>query len=489
MKGNADDLAIVVVGASGHLARTKILPALFALYCQKHLPERFRIIGFARSAWSDETFRGEIEKNLTCRYTPEESCEDRMQEFLERCSYTAGQYDSSEDFAGLSTRIAELHGGEPSRLLFYLAVPPDVFPVVARVIGEAGMARRNETDLSTRVVIEKPFGRDRESSDALTRQMAAVFDEEQLYRIDHYLGKEVIQNLLVLRFANLVFEPIWNRHFIRDVQVTWKENLSIEGRGGYFDDAGIIRDVMQNHLLQILSLVAMEPPPRMDARHIRNAKVNALISVPPPTASDVVIGQYTARRVDGLTVPGYCEDPSVPSDSKTPTYAAVSLRIENPRWDGVPFLVRAGKGLDGRMTEIRIRFRDIPGRMFRGEHGRPAPNELVIRVQPDEAIILNIMNKVPGLDMELEPRALDLRYESAFSELIPDAYEDLLLDVLNGEKSLFIRQDELAAAWDIFTPVLQKMETEGAEPEPYAFGSGGPAGADELAERHGVNWQ
>jgi glucose-6-phosphate 1-dehydrogenase len=335
-------------------------------------------------------------------------------------------------------------------------------------------------------VIEKPFGHDRESSDALTAAMARVFEEEQIYRIDHYLGKEVIQNLLVLRFANLIFEPIWNRNYIRNVQITWKENLTIEGRGGYFDGSGIIRDVMQNHLLQILSLVAMEPPPRLDATHIRNSKVNTLLCVPPPDIADVVLGQYTGTTRNGLTVPGYREDPSVPSDSRTATYAATALQVLNARWDGVPFLVRAGKGLDGRMTEIRIQFREIPGRMFASS--MPSPNALVIRVQPDEAIYFRIVSKVPGLDLLLEPRDLDLQYKTAFTQLIPDAYEDLLLDVIRGEKSLFIREDELAAAWDVFTPVLHRIEREGAEPHAYEFGTTGPRAARDLVARYGVNW-
>ena len=336
--------------------------------------------------------------------------------------------------------------------------------------------------------IEKPFGHDRRSSDALSRDIATVFEEDQIYRIDHYLGKEVIQNLLVLRFANLVFEPIWNRHYIHSVQITWKENLSIEGRGGYFDSAGIIRDVMQNHLVQILALIAMESPSRLDATHIRNAKVNALICVPPPSLETAVLGQYTGKNGNGDTVAGYREDPSVPDHSVSPTYAAIALRVENSRWDGVPFLMRAGKGLDGKMTEIRIRFHEIPGRMFKSGEKHLKANELVIRIQPDAAIYFTIMNKVPGVGMELETRDLDLQYASAFSQQIPDAYEDLLLDVLRGEKSLFIREDELAAAWDIFTPLLHEIDKSILKPDPYMFGSMGPERADSLAAEHNVKW-
>jgi glucose-6-phosphate 1-dehydrogenase len=488
MGESTQNLTIVVVGASGHLARTKILPALFALYCQGYLPEHFRIIGFARTNLSDDAFRETVGLNLTCRYTPGESCAERMQEFLSRCEYIAGKYDSAERFQEIERAVGRVPPAEDANLLFYLAIPPAVFPVAARAIGEAGLARRGQVEPWTRLVIEKPFGHDRPSSNKLSHEIGAVFGEDQIYRIDHYLGKEVIQNLLVLRFANLVFEPIWNRHYIQSVQITWKENLSIEGRGGYFDSSGIIRDVMQNHLVQILALVAMEPPPRLDATHIRNAKVNALICVPPPSLETAVLGQYTGTNGDGMTIPGYREDPSVPDDSVSPTYAAVALHVENSRWDGVPFLMRAGKGLDGRMTEIRIRFHEIPGRMFKSGEAHLKANELVIRVQPDAAIYFTIMNKVPGVGMELETRDLDLQYASAFSQLIPDAYEDLLLDVFTGEKSLFIREDELAAAWDIFTPLLHEIDDTITNPDPYTFGTVGPDRANSLAAAHNVTW-
>ncbi len=483
-----DALTICVVGASGHLARTKIFPALFALYCQGYLPDNFRVVGYARSSLSDEEFRKRVEEKLTCRYTPDAQCEDRMREFLDRCRYCRGQYDSAEDFRSMTAACSESNEGNLGNLVVYLAVPPHVFTMAARAMGEAGITSRDADDGWTRVVIEKPFGHDRASSDQLTRDMAEVLSEEQVYRIDHYLGKEVIQNLLVLRFANLIFEPIWNRHYIHNVEITWKEDLTIEGRGGYFDESGIIRDVMQNHLLQILALIGMEPPPHLEADHVQNAKVNALVSVPPPTIDDVVTGQYTGTTEGKREIPGYREDPSVPGDSVTPTYAAVALRIDNTRWDGVPFLVRAGKGLDGRMTEIRIRFREIPGAMFDQRDEAPEPNELVIRVQPDAAIYFNITNKVPGVGMKLEQRMLDLQYKLAFDEKIPDAYEDLLLDVLRGDKSLFIRSDELAAAWDIFTPLLRELDGAGTAPHAYEFGARGPAEADALAARHGVTW-
>ncbi|MDA0576766.1 MAG: glucose-6-phosphate dehydrogenase [Verrucomicrobia bacterium] len=487
MSEPGDHLSIVLLGASGHLARTKILPALFALYSQGFLPKHFRVVGFARTPLSDAEFRAITAENLTCRYMPEAaSCEARMQEFLARCTYVSGQYDATADLKALAPLLKAAPDGTPENRVFYLAVPPHVFLPVTRALGEAGFANPSGEGAWTRVVIEKPFGHDRASSDLLTHEMGTVFKEEQIYRIDHYLGKEVIQNLLVLRFANLIFEPIWNRHYIKSVQITWKENVSIEGRGGYFDGAGIIRDVMQNHLLQILSLVAMEPPSRLNATHIRNAKVNALQCVPPPTLDDVVVGQYAATYRGGVHIPGYRDDPSVLPGSRTATYAAAALRVVNGRWEGVPFLLRAGKGLDGRSSEIRIQFRPAPGGVFPASDG--TPNELVIRIQPDEAITFRIWSKVPGLGMDLELRELNLQYKTAFTQLIPEAYEDLLLDILRGEKSLFIREDELASAWDIFTPVLETIDAQSVIPEAYEFGTAGPAGADQLAARHGAAW-
>lgn len=486
MTETADKLAIIVVGASGHLARTKIYPALFALYCQHHLSETFQIFGFARSDMEDEAFRRSISEHLTCRYAPEEaSCALLMDQFLERCHYISGQYDVTEDLVRLRGVIHHDLGGRVN-VVAYLAVPPKVFAGVAHAFHGAGFVTTTEGGPWFRAVIEKPFGMDRESSDRLTHAMAGLISEEQIYRIDHYLGKEVIQNLLVLRFANLVFEPIWNRRYIESVHISWSENVGVEGRGGYYDEIGIIRDVMQNHLLQILSLIAMETPAGLDADRIRDEKVKVLRCIPAVVLEDLATGQYVGTRRGGLVIPGYREDPSVPADSLTATYAAVALHIENSRWDGVPFFMCAGKALSGKSTEIRIRFKRVPGRNFADPSHPQDRNELVIRVQPDEAIYLTVLAKVPGMQLALKPTRLDLQYKSAFSELIPDAYESLILDVLEGDKSLFIRDDELAASWDIFTPVLREIEGRRLAPEPYEFGTSGPAGAQALAHRLGI---
>ena len=483
-----DKLSVIVVGASGDLAHKKIYPALFALYCQGYLPDDFNVFGFSRSTFTHDAFRESIMQHLTCRYVPGESCADRMNEFLSRCFYQQGSYDSPDSFLDLFQLMHERESVRDMNRLFYLAIPPSVFLDVARSIGDAGLVQCTRREPWSRVVIEKPFGHDRGSSDDLTEKLGHVFSENQTYRIDHYLGKEMIQNLLVLRFANLVFEPIWNREHIRNVQIVWKEDLSVEGRGGYFDDYGIVRDVMQNHLLQMLSLVAMEHPAGLGAHAIRDAKVDVLKHIPPVERDHIAVGQYTAGEHKGRTQGGYTDDKTVPDDSRTPTLGAAVIHIDNDRWREVPFLVLAGKGMDNRLTEIRIRFNEVPANMFCKQGACPEPNELVIRVQPDEAVSFTVNNKVPGLGMKLDTRHLDLTYKAAFAEEIPDAYESLLLDVMRGEKSLFIRSDELAAAWDVFTPILRQLDDERIVPEPYAFGTKGPPSVHKLAEDHNVKW-
>jgi glucose-6-phosphate 1-dehydrogenase len=385
----------------------------------------------------------------------------------------------------LYERLRTVEAGGSVNRLFFLAVPSDLYLSIAHSIAGAGLVYCGLNDPWSRVVIEKPFGRDRESSDLLASELGKVFVEDQTFRIDHYLGKEVIQNLMVLRFANAVFEPLWNRDCIERVRITWKEDFGCDGRGGYFDRYGIIRDVMQNHLLQMLALIAMERPESVKSTHVRNAKVSLLRQVYPVSIDDLLTGQYVGSRQGDMVRKGYAEDATVPADSMTPTFASAVLRINNDRWQGVPFLITAGKALDARMTEIRIIFKKMPGNLFCKPGKCPEQNELLIHVQPDESIHLKIVSKVPGLDLSIEPRQLDLRYESAFAQKIPEAYECLLLDVLEGDRGLFIRSDELEASWDVFTPVLRESESRRIKPEPYEYGSKGPAGADKMAERNG----
>ena len=475
MKANDGSLSVVVVGGSGNLANTKIFPALFSLYCQGFLPGNTRIFGFARRSLSDEQFRDRIAEHLTCRYTPDKSCADRIREFLGLCCYVSGQYGSADSFLDLYEVMKSVESSPDTNRVFYLAIPPSVFLDAAHAIGSAGFVQCGEAEPWSRVVVEKPFGKDRESFDMLTRELACVFAEEQTFRIDHYLGKEVVQNLLVLRFANLIFEPIWNRDFIESVSISWKENLGVEGRGGYFDEYGIIRDVMQNHLTQILSLIAMDSPADLSPASIALEKTKVLRCIRPLDLNDVVLGQYAAGGVGAGAKPAYVDDDTVADDSITPTFAEARLWIQNERWEDVPFIVTAGKGLDSRVTEIGIRFRNVVGDVFCDAGGCPDANELVIRVQPDEAIYLRLVNKVPGMGMRFATKDLDLRYDAAFDEVIPDAYESLILDVIEGDKGLFITNEELQTAWDIFTPVLHRIEAQNVSPLSYVFGSAGPA--------------
>jgi glucose-6-phosphate 1-dehydrogenase len=474
MKKRSDALSIVVVGASGDLARRKIFPAFFSLYCRGLLPKDTYLFGFARTALSDEQFRRRIEEKLTCRYTPRTSCAEKMSDFLSRCHYVSGRYEDRESFLDLYQAMQTKEAGSQTDRMFYLAIPPSIFVDVARAIGAAGFVMCGERHPWSRVVVEKPFGRDRASSDVLTEALGEVFADSQTFRIDHYLGKEVIQNLLVLRFANLVFEPLWNSRFVQSVEISWKEDLGVEGRGRYFDEYGIIRDVVQNHLLQVLALTAMEPPAMLDAAHIVNEKVRLLRQIAPFCAGDAVVAQYAAGTRGGRQMRAYIEEESVAADSTTPTFFSAKFRVDNDRWRGTEFRICAGKGLDTRATEIRMRFREVEGNMFCALNECPEANELVIRVQPDEAIYLRITNKVPGLKLAVETKDLDLRYREAFDEIIPDAYENLLLDVIRGDRGLFIRKDELAAAWDVVTPLLADIEDGKGLLHRYAFGSTGP---------------
>jgi len=411
-----------------------------------------------------------------------------MGQFLQRCFYQPGQYDSDSDFQTLNTLMANHEHPLPSAdRLFYLSIPPNIFTAVA---GSASRSASSTTGW-TRMIVEKPFGRDLETFCALSKDLYEHLQEEQIYRIDHYLGKELIENLTVLRFANLVFEPLWSRDFIRNVQVIFSENFGTEGRGGYFDQYGIIRDVIQNHLLQIMALFAMEQPASLDSEDIRDEKVKVLKNMAVVRLDDVVLGQYRSRTTKGTTLPGYLDDSTVPPGSTTPTFAACAVHINNARWDGVPFLLKAGKALHSRVAEIRVQFRHVPGNLYRNKLGvdlDSATNELVIRIQPDEAIYLKVNNKVPGLGLKIDTTRLDLTYKARYATQLPDAYERLILDCINGDRRLFIRADELEVAWEKFTPVLKEIEARGVQPELYPYGSRGPVGAHYLAAKHGVRW-
>jgi glucose-6-phosphate 1-dehydrogenase len=468
---HAKQLTIVVIGASGDLAKKKTFPALYRLFRRQLLPPDVAIWGYARSKLTKEA--------LVAKFRPHLSGDEKViNAFISRVSYHSGQYDSADDFTALDTKLKADEGAEGGNRVFYLAIPPTLFAQVGQGVQPAAMS----TTGWNRVVVEKPFGHDLESSEVLGNQLAALFDEEQIFRIDHYLGKEMVQNLLVLRFSNTIWEPLWNRHWISNVQITFKENFGTKGRAGYFDTFGIIRDVMQNHLLQMVSLVAMEAPTSLSAEDIRNEKVKLLRSIPPIVLEDMVLGQY-GPAPDG-SEPAYLDDPQVPSGSVTPTYAAAIVHINNDRWSGVPFILKCGKALNERKAEIRIQFRSPANHLF----SSTSPNELVLRVQPDEAVYCKMSTKRPGLEGGAVHTEMDLSYASRFPDEakdLPDAYDRLIYDVIRGDHSLFVRADELKAAWEIFTPVLHQIENDRVKPDTYEFGSRGPAAATALIQRAG----
>lgn len=479
-------LTCVLVGASGDLARRKVVPAFFSLYAQRLIPEDLVIIGIARSPLSTESFREMLGHDLTCRYTPKEHCAEVQAQFLRRCWYVQGSYDNRESFLDVFQVIREVERPGSNRI-YYLAVPPFLCVPVARALAGAGLVPCGPEGIPwTRLVIEKPFGSDRATFDTLTDELSRVFYERQIYRMDHYLGKEVVQNLHVLRLANRIFDVLWSRDHVRWVHISWKEEAGIGRRGGYFDRYGIIRDVVQNHLLQILALTAMDPPEALTPSALQTAKVQVLRRVLPARRDRTVLGQYTRGAIRGESVPAYVEEPSVSPGSRTATYVATVLEIQTVRWEGVPFLLTAGKAMNGSHTEVRIRFRESNhAGLWRGELGRWG-NELRIRIQPDEAIDLSVLTRVPGYKEKIECRQLDLRYREAFSEVIPEAYESLLLDVIDGNQSLFPGREEVAASWDCFSSLLEQIEREHVIPLTYEAGSGGPPAATELAERFGI---
>ncbi|XP_045125214.1 glucose-6-phosphate 1-dehydrogenase-like [Portunus trituberculatus] len=465
----------VILGASGDLAKKKIYPTLWWLYRDRLVPENTIFFGYARSDLTVDQVRAKCEQYMKVK----EGEEERYQQFWTLNYYVKGSYDTRRDFELLNQEMTKV-GTEKANRIFYLALPPSVFEPVTSNVKKCCMSPGGWT----RVIIEKPFGKDSDSSAKLSAHLAGLFKEEEIYRIDHYLGKEMVQNLMSLRFGNRIFGPTWNRDNIASVLISFKEPFGTQGRGGYFDSFGIIRDVMQNHLLQILCLFAMEKPCSTSADDIRDEKVKVLKSMDVVGMEDVVLGQYVGNpELEGDGALGYLDDSTVPPNSSTPTYALAVTRINNERWDGVPFILRCGKALNERKAEVRIQYRDVPGDIF---HGQTKRNELVIRVQPGEAIYCKVMTKTPGMSFGLEETELDLTYGDRYrGAKLPDAYERLILDVFCGSQMHFVRSDELAEAWRIFTPLLHHIEQQHPKPIPYTYGSRGPVEADaKLAENN-----
>ncbi len=491
-----DPAIFVLFGGTGDLAHRKVVPALFQLWRTNLLPHELAIVAIGRRPYTDELFRGELRASLEqfSRVLPIETAV--WDDFAARISYHRGNFGDQALYDGLSDRLDEIdrtHGTRGNRL-YYLATQPSAFAEIIAGLGRAGLDHEHHGEGWRRIVIEKPFGRDTTSAIRLNREVGKVFRESQVYRIDHYLGKETVRNILVFRFGNGIFEPIWHRRYVDHVQITVAESIGVEKRGSFYEEAGASRDFLQNHLMQLLALVAMEPPATFDADALRDEKVKVLRAIEPMSreevAANVVRGQYGAGWVAGEPVAGYREEPEVDPDSETETYVAARFEIDNWRWAGVPFYLRAGKRLPKRATEIAIQFKEVPHALFKESHADPEANLLALRIQPDEGILLRFAAKVPGLGVDVRSVNMDFTYGSAFSVDSPDAYETLILDALLGDAALFTRADEVEKAWSIVTPIIEAW-AEAPPPDfpNYEAGSWGPAAAEPLLAADGRRWR
>ena len=489
----ADPCAIVIFGASGDLTRRKLIPALFELANCGSLASRFAIVGFARSPLSDTAFQDSAAEAVR---SDSESCrvsEESLRAFAQSFAYVAGEYDEPGGFEKLSDRLDELDKERhlEGNRLFYLATPPSVYPKVIAQIKKAGLAKPAKDGAWARIVIEKPFGRDLASARELNRIVLDAFDESQVYRIDHFLGKDTVQNLLALRFGNGIFEPLWNRNYVDHVQITAAESLGVEQRAAFYETTGALRDMVQSHILQLTSLIAIEPPSNFDATAVRNEKLKVLQALRPYTpqtvVADVVAGQYGPGQIDGEDVAGYREEPGVSPESKTETFVAAKVLIDNWRWADVPFYIRTGKRMARRVTEVAINFRSAPHLLFRGQ-GLDT-NTLVLNIQPDEGISISFFAKVPGQKLRLTRVAMDFSYRAAFGARERSAYATLLNDCMRGDATLFDRADGAEAAWAFIDPILKAWQDQRRSVPFYSAGSWGPREADELLSRDGRSWR
>lgn len=492
----APPTAVVIFGASGDLTSRKLIPAIFNLACDNLLPSDFHLVGFGRSPVPDEEFR-KMAAEAIAQHSRRPFQEEIWQRVAGCTAYEAGAYDEADAFARLSRRLdaIEREGGHAVQALFYISTPPSVFKPILENLGGSGLAARHAgTEHASKVVIEKPFGRDLASAQELNRVVGSVFAEREVFRIDHYLGKETVQDLLVQRFANAIFEPIWNRRYVECVQITVAEDLGVEGRGSYYEQSGATRDMIQNHTMQLLALTAMEPPVSLDPEAVRDEKVKVLKAIRPlelrPDEGDVVRAQYAEGLVGGKKVPAYTQEPAVAPDSMTETYAALRLNIANWRWDGVPFYLRSGKRLARRVSEIAIQFKRPPGLFAESELINLSANTLAFQIQPDEGSAVMLNAKIPGLETRVQPVKMNFRYKTTFGSNTPEAYERLVLDAMIGDGTLFIRGDETEASWKLITPVHAAWEALGARGlESYAAGSWGPLAAERLLWKNRHQWR
>src|SRR5215218_2715649 len=478
---------LVIFGATGDLARRKLLPAIYNLAHEGALPERFNLIGISRREQSDDEFRDFARESIK-EFSRREADEKVLDGLLERLSYIGFSFDDQDGYGKLAKALDGLESeGHPLNRAFYLSTAPEFFGVITSALKEAKLNYRKECDV--RVIIEKPFGTDLESARELQKTVSSAFREQQVYRIDHYLGKETVQNVMAFRFANYMFEPVWNRNFIDHIQITAAEDIGIGSRAGYYDSSGALRDLVQNHMLQLLTLVCMEPPASFEADKVRDEKVKVLQAITPPTPEEVrrdtVRAQYVAGVEGGEEVVGYLQEDGVPEDSRTETYAALRLEVHNWRWAGVPIFLRTGKHLARKVTEIAVQLKPVPHLAFQS-HGSVGvkPNQLVLTMQPNEGVSLSLGAKIPGSSMRIRPVNMEFLYGSAFMSQSPEAYERLILDAMRGEATLFTRSDEVIAQWSIIDPMLKAWAQDAQPLHTYVSGSGGPSAADDLIAPH-----
>ncbi|MFI5259238.1 MAG: glucose-6-phosphate dehydrogenase [Candidatus Limnocylindrales bacterium] len=491
-----DPCAFVLFGATGDLSHRKVMPAIYQLWRTNLLPAEFSLVAVARRPYSDEAFATEVRASLEKYSRVQPIDEASWSELAKRITYQQLDFSDDAGFDRLGAALDELDAkcGTAGNRLFYLATQPSQVTEIVRQMGRVGLDHEVRGAGWRRLIVEKPFGRDFESARHLNHEVNKVFRESQVYRIDHYLGKETVRNLLVFRFGNGIFEPVWNRGYVDHVQITVAESIGVETRGAFYEETGASRDILQNHLLQLMTLVAMEPPSSFQADALRDQKLQVLraIAAPDPehVRRNVVRGQYGLGWVQGEPAPGYRQEPEVDAESETETYVAGRFEIDDWRWSGVPFYLRAGKRLPKRATEIAIQFKETPLRLFRESAGDPAPNVLAMRIQPDEGILLRFAAKVPGLGLDVRTVNMDFAYDTSFVVDSPDAYETLILDSLLGDASLFTRSDEVEAAWAVVTPMINAWAEMPAPHFPnYSAGSWGPGAADELMERDGRRWR
>src|SRR5579859_5497055 len=496
IKNSPEPCVMVIFGATGDLTHRKLLPALYNLALEHPLPAGFSVVAFARRPYDDGTFREQVLESIN-EFSRQKPVNPQVWEsFASGIYYLQSDFHDPAGYEKLSSLLSKLdqERGTSGNRLFYLSTPPSQYPEIIQHLGAAGLNRNRKG--WTRIIIEKPFGHDLPSARELNRQVGKVFKEEQIYRIDHYLGKETVQNILVFRLANGIFEPVWNRRYVDSVQITVAENIGIEGRASYYEESGAIRDMVQNHMLQLLTLVAMEPPITFDANAVRDEKVKVLHALQPWSGHDVITNtiraQYGPGWVGGQQVPGYTEEPGVSPHSVTETYVALKLFVDNWRWAGVPFYLRTGKHLPKRVTEIAIQFKQAPLMIFKNSDAQAQvePNVLTLRIQPDEGISLKFGAKVPGTDMQIRSVNMDFFYGSSFVREQPEAYERLLLDSMLGDSTLFTRRDEVEAAWSFIQGILDGWNKEPRETIlTYESGTWGPQAADEFIWRDGFRWR